>query len=101
MSPIPAPDINFITILPEAVLSLFAMALLLLNVFIPSPSEQKGYLGYLSFVGIAVTFFFVVVAWNVEPTLMGGFNGSVLQDRFALFFKGIFLVAAALTVLIS
>jgi NADH-quinone oxidoreductase subunit N len=101
MQPIAVPSVNFIPILPETVLSLFAMALLLLNVFIPSPSEQKGYLGYLSFVGIAVTFFFVVVAWNVEPSLMSGFNGSVLQDRFALFFKGIFLVAAALTVLIT
>ena len=101
MSSIAAPDINFITILPEAVLSLFAMALLLLNVFIPSPSEQKGYLGYLSFVGIAVTFFFVIAGWNVPPGMQSGFGGEVVQDRFALFFKGIFLIAAALTVLIT
>ena len=101
MQTIAVPAVNFIPILPETVLSLFAMALLLLNVFIPSPSEQKGYLGYLSFVGIAVTFFFIVVAWNVPPELMSGFSGSVLQDRFSLFFKGIFLVAAALTVLIT
>jgi NADH-quinone oxidoreductase subunit N len=101
MQPIAMPAVNFVSILPEAVLSLFAMALLLLNVFIPSPSEQKGYLGYLSFVGVAVTFFFIVVAWNVPPELQSGFSGSVMQDRFALFFKGIFLVAAALTVLIT
>jgi NADH-quinone oxidoreductase subunit N len=101
MQSIAAPAVNFVAILPETVLSLFAMALLLLNVFIPSPSEQKGYLGYLSFVGIAVTFFFIIVGWNVPPELQGGFSGAVMQDRFALFFKGIFLVAAALSVLIT
>ena len=101
MQTIAAPAVNFVAILPETVLSLFAMALLLLNVFIPSPSEQKGYLGYLSFVGIAVTFFFIIVGWNVPTELQGGFSGAVMQDRFALFFKGIFLVAAALSVLIT
>jgi NADH-quinone oxidoreductase subunit N len=101
MQTIAAPAVNFVAILPETVLSLFAMALLLLNVFIPSPSEQKGYLGYLSFVGIAVTFFFIIVGWNVPSELQGGFSGAVVQDRFALFFKGIFLVAAALSVLIT
>jgi NADH-quinone oxidoreductase subunit N len=90
------PVINFAAIMPEIVLSVFAMALLLINVFVPS--EQKAYLGYLSFVGIAVTFFFVFGAWG---TPQQGFNGAVVQDNFALFFKGIFLVAAALTVLIS
>jgi NADH-quinone oxidoreductase subunit N len=101
MQAIAAPAVNFVAILPETVLSLFAMALLLLNVFIPSPSAQKGYLGYLSFVGIAVTFFFIIVGWNVPPEMQGGFGGTVMQDRFALFFKGIFLVAAALSVLIT
>ncbi len=101
MESIAAPTVNFIAVLPEAVLSLFAMALLLLNVFIPSPSEQKGYLGYLSFIGIAVTFFFVVVGWGLPADLQSGFGGAVMQDRFALFFKGIFLAGAALTVLIT
>jgi NADH-quinone oxidoreductase subunit N len=101
MQNIAAPAVNLVAILPETVLSIFAMALLLLNVFIPSPSEQKGYLGYLSFVGIAVTFFFIIVGWNVPPELRSGFSGAVMQDRFALFFKGIFLVAAALSVLIT
>jgi NADH-quinone oxidoreductase subunit N len=101
MQNIVIPAVNLIAILPETVLSLFAMALLLLNVFIPSPSSQKGYLGYLSFVGIAVTFFFIIVGWSVPPELQSGFSGEVVQDRFALFFKGIFLVAAALTVLIT
>lgn len=96
METIAIPAINFAAIMPETVLSIFAMALLLINVFVPS--EQKSYLGYLSFVGIIVTFFFVVGGWGNPQE---GFSGSVLQDNFALFFKGTFLVAAALTVLIS
>jgi NADH-quinone oxidoreductase subunit N len=99
MENIVIPAINFASIMPETVLSIFAMALLLINVFVPS--EQKAYLGYLSFIGIIVTFFFVINGWNAPPALQDGFGGSVLQDNFALFFKGTFLVAAALTVLIS
>ena len=39
------PAINFAAIMPETILSVFAMVLLLLNVFIPG--EQKAYLGCL------------------------------------------------------
>lgn len=99
MENIVMPAINFAAIMPETVLSIFAMALLLINVFVPS--EQKSYLGYLSFIGIIVTFFFVVGGWNAPLQLQEGFNGSVIQDNFALFFKAIFLVGAALTVLIA
>jgi NADH-quinone oxidoreductase subunit N len=55
----------------------------------------------MSFVGIAVTFFFVIAGWNVPPGMQSGFGGEVVHGRFALFFKGIFLIAAALTVLIT
>jgi NADH-quinone oxidoreductase subunit N len=91
-----AAGVNFAAIMPEVILSVIAMALLLINVFVPS--EQKAYLGYLSLVGIVVTFFAVVSGWD-NP--QGGFNNSVLQDNFALFFKGIFLVSAFLTILIT
>jgi len=93
------PAINFAAIMPETILSVFAMVLLLLNVFVPG--EQKAYLGYLSFIGIIVAFFSVVSGWNAPLPLQEGFNGSVLQDNFSLFFKAIFLVSAGLAVLIS
>jgi NADH-quinone oxidoreductase subunit N len=93
------PAINFAAIMPETILSVVAMALLLINVFVPS--EQKAYLGYLSLLGIVVTFFPIVSGWNAPVELQSGFNGSVLQDNFALFFKAIFLVSAALSILIA
>lgn len=93
------PAINFAAIMPETILSIVAMALLLINVFVPS--EQKAYLGYLSLLGIIVTFFPIVSGWNAPAELQSGFNGAVLQDNFALFFKVIFLVSAALSILIA
>ncbi|HEX8960122.1 MAG TPA: NADH-quinone oxidoreductase subunit N [Geobacteraceae bacterium] len=93
------PAINFAAIMPETILSIVAMALLLINVFVPS--EQKAYLGYLSLIGIVVTFFPIVSGWNAPVELQSGFNGAVLQDNFALFFKMIFLVSAALSILIA
>jgi NADH-quinone oxidoreductase subunit N len=96
MDTIAIPAINFAAIMPEVILSLIAMALLLINVFVPG--EQKAYLGYLSLIGIVITFVNVVSGWG-NP--QAGFNGAVLQDNFALFFKGIFLVSGFLSILIT
>ena len=96
METIAIPAINFAAIMPETILSVFAMLLLLVNVFVSS--EQKGYLAYLSIIGIVVAFFPLVSGWG-NP--QAGFNGSVLQDNFALVFKGIFLVSGLLSILIS
>jgi len=99
METLATPAINFAAIMPETILSVFAMALLLINVFVPS--EQKAYLGYLSLIGIVVTFFSIISGWNAPMSMQEAFNGSVLQDNFSLFFKGVFLVSAFLTILIS
>ena len=99
METIAMPAINFAAIMPETILSLVAMTLLLVNVFVPT--EKKAYLGYLSLIGIIVTFVTVVNGWNAPLALQSAFNGSVLQDNFSLFFKAIFLVSAALSILIS
>jgi NADH-quinone oxidoreductase subunit N len=99
METIAIPAINFASIMPEIILSVIAMVLLLVNVFIPT--KRKAYLGYISFIGLVVTGFALVNGWNAPYELKIGFNGSVLQDNFAIFFKGIFLVGAGLTVLIS
>src|SRR5512146_499180 len=93
------PAINVAAIMPETILSVIAMALLLLNVFVKS--EQKAYLGYLSLIGIVVTFISVVTGWNAPASMQEAFNGSILQDNFSLFFKGIFLVSSFLTILIT
>jgi len=96
METIAIPAINMSVIAPEIILSVVAMALLLINVFVKG--EQKGYLGYLSIAGILVTLYSLTVGWGAPQD---AFSGSVVQDNFAIFFKGIFLVSAAMSILIT
>lgn len=96
MDMIVIPAVNMTPILPEIVLSVLAMALLLINVFVPG--GQKSYLAYISFFGIVATAVLVTTGWGAH---IESFGGSVVLDNFATFFKMTFLVAAGLAVLIS
>jgi len=96
MDTIAIPVINFTPIMPEVLLSIFAMVLLLVNVFVAS--ENKAYLGYLSLIGIVIAGITLISGWGNTLT---AFNDSVVQDNFSLFFKGIFLLTAGMTILIS
>jgi len=88
--------INLATIMPEVILSVVGMALLLVNVFVPSKS--KGYLAWLSLAGLVAAGYTAVAGWGQT---IESFSGSVVLDNFAIFFKVIFVVAAGLSVLIS
>jgi len=97
MDMITIPAVSMTPILPEIFLSALAMALLLINVFVPS--GQKSYLGYISFIGVVVAAILVGAGWGGQAEV--SFSGSVVQDNFATFFKMIFLVSAGLAILIS
>lgn len=88
--------INLNVIMPEIILSVFGMALLLVNVFVPSKS--KLYLAWLSLIGVVAAGYAAIAGWG---TTVSSFSDSVVQDDFAIFFKIIFLLAAGLAVLIS
>lgn len=96
MDMITIPAVNMTPILPEIFLSVLAMALLLINVFVPS--KQKSYIGYISFIGVVVAVVLVGAGWGQYVT---SFSGSVVLDKFATFFKLIFLISAGLAILIS
>jgi len=96
METIAMPAINFAAIMPEIILSVVAMLLLLVNVFVPT--KDKAYLGYLSIIGIAVACVSAVGGWGNPQS---GFGGAIIQDNFAIFFKVIYLVSSALVILIS
>lgn len=96
METIAMPAINLAAIMPEVILSVVAMVLLLVNVFVPS--ENKGYLGYLSVIGLVITAASVVGGWGTPQV---GFGGAVIQDNFAIFFKIILILSAGLAILIS
>jgi NADH-quinone oxidoreductase subunit N len=96
MDMITIPAVNFTPILPEMFLSVVAMVLLLINVFVPG--DRKAYLGYLSLFGIVAAGVLVGAGWGSH---VESFSGSVVLDNFATFFKMIFLVSAGLAILIS
>ncbi len=87
------PQMNFLTIMPETVLSVVAMALLLVNVLVKS--KEKAYLGYLSLAGLVGALF--TIPWGQK---ISGFEEMVLQDNFSSFFSVIFILCAVMTILI-
>lgn len=91
-------NVNFAAIMPSLVLSCFGMALLLISVF--SKRGATAHISLLSLVAIVITGAVCVGGWN-PPTPVEGFYGAVVLDNYATFFNMIFLVAAALTILIS
>ena len=90
------PAINWSAIGPELILSLTAMGLLLLNVL--AKQGAKGALPYLSLAGIVVALVLCISLWGKSEY---AFNRMVVVDNYSLFFKIIFLITAALTVLMS
>lgn len=89
--------INLATIMPEIILSVMAMVLLLVNVFVPA-KQSKTYLAWLSLLSIIGAGIYAAGGWGQN---VSSFSGSVMLDNFAIFFKLIFLVSAGLAVLVS
>lgn len=90
------PAINWSSIGPELILSLTAMGLLILNVLAKQGAKRA--IPYLSLAGIAAAFVFCLRLWGGSEY---AFQGMVVVDNYSLFFKIIFLLTTALTVLMS
>jgi len=80
---------------PELELALFGMMVLVFDLLI----TNKRVLGYLSLAGLAYAGFFLYKSTAI--TQLSAYGGTLTVDPFALFFKGIFLIAAALAIGIS
>ena len=89
-------NVNLWAIMPSLILVCFGMGLLLINVFLPRGTTKHAV--WISLIGLAVTGLFVFKGWG-NPQY--GFNDAVALDNFAGFFNITFLVAAALTILMS
>jgi NADH-quinone oxidoreductase subunit N len=89
---------DLIRILPEVILSAFAVLVMVLEPFIPA--GRKGFLAWTSLVGVITAGVGVL-----ETSLLPGkerilaFGGMVAADHFALYFTALFLLVAGLTVL--
>ncbi len=80
---------------PELSLATTAVAVILLDLFI----QRKGLLTAVSIAGIAIAAGFTISIWGGSPQVI--FSNMLAVDNFALFFKLLFLVIAALVILAS
>src|SRR5215472_16265148 len=60
--------------------------------------QTKRWLGYIALAGIMITAAFLFRLWGIE---FYAYGGSLILDPFSIFFKLIFLIAAALSIAIS
>jgi NADH-quinone oxidoreductase subunit N len=81
-------------IVPELELAVFGMFLLIFDLVV----ETKRRLGLIALLGIAFSAFFLFRLRGVE---FSAYGGALSLDPFAIFFKLIFLIAAALSIAIS
>jgi len=85
-------DLGAIT--PELELAVFGMFLLIFDLLI----QQKRRLGYIALAGIASSALFLYRIRDIE---FSAYGGVLSLDAFSIFFKLIFLIAAALSIAIS
>jgi len=94
MPSLSATDLFYIT--PEAIVLFFAMSVLIMDIF--TEKENKRYLGYFSLVGLVVA---SVYLWQMRGLNNVSFYGMFVLDNYAIYFKTLFFIAAALAILIS
>src|SRR5947207_5268569 len=88
---------DFWYILPELVLTAGALVLLIVDVALRTQARSAP-LAWVTLIVLAAT---AVSLWPFTSTEVVVAHGLLAVDRFALFFKVVFLVAAAITVLMS
>ena len=86
---------NLELFIPELSLVAFAIAVILLDLFI----QRKGLLVAVSLAGLVVSAGFTIAMWGGSSQAI--FNNMLAVDNFALFFKLLFLGIAALVILAS
>ena len=86
---------NFELLSPELSLAGTAVLVILLDLFI----RRKAVITLVSLAGLATAFSFTIAMWAGAPQAI--FNNTLAVDNYALFFKLIFLVIAALVILAS
>ena len=96
MEPILAPEsIDLIALAPVLVLSVFAMGVLVLDLW---GGKNKTLLMFVSLVGLLMT---AISAFAKHPIPASSFTDSYVVDHMSLFFICIFTLSSALTILLS
>ena len=91
------PEIDLCLIAPEMIITAFGLLALLVGVFSRNGGRTKS-VDTLSLIGVILA---LVVTVTMRGVPRSGFEGMVISDGFAVFFKVVFLIIAILTILIS
>ena len=89
-------DANLIPLLPAAQVLLTALVVMLLDLFLDE--QEKGFLAWISLLGLALCAGETVILWGSQDA---AFGNAIMLDNFALFFAQLFIGVAALTILSS
>jgi len=82
--------------LPAILVGVFALLVLMLDLF--SPRDQRANVGVITLIGVALALWATLRLWGTQGELFGG---MILIDSASLFFQGILLVVAFMTILLS
>ncbi|UCD56124.1 MAG: NADH-quinone oxidoreductase subunit N [Candidatus Hydrogenedentota bacterium] len=90
------PAVDFTDVYPEVTIALVGMLVLAVDIFIRP--KRKASLAVIALVGLLLALLTTLAIWDRNGT---SFSGMVAVDPYAQFFKLIFILSAALTVLMS
>jgi NADH-quinone oxidoreductase subunit N len=89
-------QLDFYTLLPLTILSVWACVLLLVDLFIPK--NHKGITAFLSALGLAVTLGFTLTQIGQESM---GYQGMVILDGFSVFVNALLLISGLLGIALA
>lgn len=87
---------DFLTIAPLAIVSVTAMIVLLVGLFVRR--DQSAVLGAISLVGVSVALIATIALWGQNRA---AFDGAVVGDSFFAFFGAVSLAIVAMTIILS
>ncbi len=96
--------VDYLLSLPMLLLTLFAMGILLIDLMLPAEWKWANAVTALVGVGFAAAGVWRIQSWyNTQGPIMGrlAFMGTLLVDRFAIYFFYLFLAGTAVAILIS
>lgn len=93
----PVSDLALIA--PELILTLAACVGLVLAVLLPR--DKKQFAAWFSLASIALSFISLILLWRGNALPINAFYGTIRIDGLAILFKGMLLIAAALTIAVS
>jgi len=89
-------QLDFQTILPYTILTVWACVLLLVDLFIPK--DRKGITALLAALGLAITLGFTLAQVGIERS---AFNNMVVLDGFSIFINALLLISGLLGVALA